>query len=50
VGDGLGIVVQGGFLLALDAFFARRVATTQGLRAAVRIAPEPQRTPVAIGS
>lgn len=25
VGDGLGIVVQGGFLLALDTFFARRV-------------------------
>jgi hypothetical protein len=25
VGDGLGIVVQGGFLLALDAFFLRRV-------------------------
>jgi hypothetical protein len=33
VGDGLGIVVQGGFLLALDTFFARRVRKFRGLAA-----------------
>jgi hypothetical protein len=31
VGDGLGVVVQGGFLLALDTFFARRVRRFRAL-------------------
>lgn len=41
VGDGLGIVVQGGFLLALDGFFARRVRRFRSL--ANESTPSPRR-------